>query len=139
MMEHDPILFFHLYKRRFGDKDMQLFTSWLQKCLQMLSSLQEAGLPHTIHVRNCYSGCASDKYVFCHLLCIIIFKFDLCECDTPRHRRIFESQCATWDIAIQYQVQKRKACQLTGLLLQKTTFTVCHVSLEFAVSNLSLR
>lgn len=39
-----------LNKRRFGDKDMQLFTSWLQKCLQMLSSLQEAGLPHTIHL-----------------------------------------------------------------------------------------
>lgn len=39
-----------LDKKTFGDDDMELFTSWLQGCLQMLSSLHEAGLPHTIHL-----------------------------------------------------------------------------------------
>ncbi|KAK7488495.1 hypothetical protein BaRGS_00020280 [Batillaria attramentaria] len=39
-----------LNKRNFGEEDLEQFTSWLACCLQMLSSLHEAGLPHTIHL-----------------------------------------------------------------------------------------
>lgn len=39
-----------LEKTNFSSDDMQIVSDWLSTCLQMLSSLHEAGLPHTIHL-----------------------------------------------------------------------------------------
>ena len=47
--------FVWMLQKGFTDSDMELMSGWLSTCLQMLSSLQEAGLPHTIQVKSSFT------------------------------------------------------------------------------------